>query len=205
MRVPKPRLKLHERLIKLCLLGCLLSPFVFLLYRYMGRRLGWCPGPVVWHDVQSNQLRSQLSEADLKHYRDFKARPRMDRFKEAQLVVATLIVVENRNYVMLRHPWTPGDAELINRVGCAPKIRATLSELVELLGVPQWTERDAPLPDHNLPACDWVYYDCGRNPAHFGCPEPQWRAPYLMGFKARRTDGVVICLVFYPERKWYSR
>ena len=92
-----------------------------------------------------------------------------------------------------------GGAELIDLVdGAQPKVRFTLSELVDLLGWPQRTERIAPLPEHNLPACDGVRYDCGRNPAYVDSP-PQWRAPYLMLFKARRTDGVVFCVTFCRE------
>ncbi len=169
------------------------------LYGYMARRLGWCPLPIVWHDVQWNQLRTQLSEADLKHCRDFRTRPRMDRFKQAQHVLAALIEVEAGNNVVFRGRRASGGAERIHLVdGAQPKVRFTLSELVELLGLPQRTSREGPIPDYNIPACDWVYYDCGPNPA---CVDshPQWRAPYLMVFKAARTDGVVFCVVFCRE------
>ena len=123
----------------------------------------------------------------------------MDRFKEAQRVLAALIEVDVRNRVGLRGRAASGGAELIDRVGGAqPKVRFTLSELVELLGLPQRTSREGPIPEHDVPACDWVYYDCGSNPADVDSP-PQWRAPYIMVFKAARTDGVVFCVAFCRE------
>ena len=123
----------------------------------------------------------------------------MDRFEEAQRVLAALIDVEVGNNVTFQGSRTSGGAELIRLVdGAQPKVRFTLSELVDLLGWPQWTSREGPIPEHGVPACDWVNYSCGPNPAHVDS-HPQWRAPYIMFFKARRTDGVVFLVGFCPE------